>query len=353
MSGRAGVMAGAAAFAVAAAVCFAAVVTLGRVNHPPTPTTPAVSPSVSPSPGNTDVAGAVVNINGLVPDGRLAGTGMVIGADGIVLTNNHVVAGTTGLTGQVAGAGPVYRATVIGVDPTHDVAVIRLEGASGLPTVTLDTSGVLNTGDDVIGMGNALGVNGRPVSAIGVITALNETLTVSGETSDALTTLNGLIQFSAPIQPGDSGGPLLNAAQQVIGMDTAGSAAGSVSAGGGVGDAIPITAALAIAHQILGGVSSPYIQGPHSGVLGVSVIDTSGVDGARVGTVTPDAAAAVAGIAGGDVITAVGAVPVHSVADLGAAVKGRRPGDRITVGWRDPAGASHQAAVVLSPGPPA
>jgi S1-C subfamily serine protease len=353
MSGRAGIMAGAAAFAIAAVVCFAAVVTLGRVNHPPPTPVPAVSAAVSPSPGNTDVAAAVVNINGLVPEGRIAGTGMIIASDGIVLTNNHVVAGTTGLTGQVAGAGPVYQATVIGVDPTHDVAIIRLEGASGLPTVPLDVSGVLNTGDDVTGMGNALGVNGRPVSAIGVITALNETLTVSGETSDAFTTLNGLIQFSAPIQPGDSGGPLLNAAQQVIGMDTAGSAAGSASTGGGVGDAIPITTALAIAHQILGGVSSPYIQGPHSGVLGVSVTDASGVDGARISTVTPGDAAASAGIAGGDVITAVGAIPVHSVADLGAAVKGRRPGDRTTVMWRDPAGTSHQAAVILSPGPPA
>ncbi len=195
--------------------------------------------------------------------------------------------------------------------------------------------------------------DGAPVSAIGVVTSLDETLTVSGETADATTTLNGLIQFSAPIQPGDSGGPLLNAAGQVIGMDTAGSLPNSGSASSSFGAAIPITTALAIAHQILSGVTSAYIQGAHSGILGVSVADASGVDGARVGSTTPGDAAASAGISGGDVITAVGAIPVHSVADLGAAIKGRRPGDRTTVTWRDPAGASRQAIVTLSPGPPA
>ena len=339
--------------AAALAVCFAAVVALGRINRFAPSPAPAVSASVSPSPGSNDVAAAVVNINGTVPGGRIAGTGMIIAADGIVLTNNHVVAGTADLTAQVAGTGPVYPATVVGVDPTHDVAVIRLEGASRLPTVPLDTSGVVNAGDDVTGMGNALGVNGAPVSAIGVVTDLNETLTVSGESNDAQTTLNGLIQISAPIQPGDSGGPLVNAAGQVIGMDTAGSAANSVPAGGRFGAAIPITTVLAIAHEILTGVESPYIQGAHSGILGVIVSNGGALDGARVSTVTPGDAASVAGIIGGDVITGVGVVTVHSVADLGAAIRGRRPGDRTTVAWRDPAGVNHQATVALSPGPPA
>jgi S1-C subfamily serine protease len=346
-------VAGAAACAVVVAICVAVVVTLGQANHQTHGTFPAVSASTRASPGGNDVAAAVVNINGTVPGGRIAGTGMIIAADGIVVTNNHVVAGTTNLTAQVAGTGPVYPATVVGVDPTHDVAVIRLEGASQLPTVPLDTSGVVTAGDDVTGMGNALGVNGVPVSAIGVVTDLNETLTVSGESSDAQTTLNGLIQFSAPIQPGDSGGPLLNATGQVIGMDTAASPPNSAPVGGKFGAAIPITTVLTIGHEILAGVESPYLQGGHSGILGVTVTDGSGVDGAHVGTVTPDDAASVAGIIGGDVITGVGDVTVHSVADLGAAVRGRRPGDRTTVAWRDRAGVDHNAIVALSPGPPA
>jgi S1-C subfamily serine protease len=351
MSRRAAMALGVVAGAVVVG-SLAAVVSLVRTNHL-APTRSPVGASAAPSPGSADVASAIVNINGTVPEGRIAGTGMILTSDGVVLTNNHVVAGTTALTAQVAGAGLVYQATVVGVDPTHDVAVIRLNGASGLPTVPLDTSGVLTTGDAVTGMGNALGVNGAPVSAVGVVTSLNETLTVNGEGAAAQTTLNGLIQFNAPIQPGDSGGPLLNAARQVIGMDTAGSLPGTTAASSSFGAAIPINAALAIVHQILGGVASPYIQSGHSGVLGVSVAAVSSADGAMVGTVAAGEAAASAGIVAGDVITGVGAVPVHSAPDLGAATRGRRPGDRTTVTWRDPAGGSHEASVTLSPGPPA
>jgi S1-C subfamily serine protease len=294
-----------------------------------------------------------VNISGLLPEGQIRGTGMVITPDGIALTNNHVVAGTTRLVAQVAGGGPIYPATVIGVDPTQDVAVIRLEGASGLPTVPLETSGVVTAGDQVTGMGNALGKNGAPVSASGVVTALNETLTVTGDGGRVHNTLNGLIQFSAPIQPGDSGGPLLNVAGRVIGMDTAASPLGSVPAGGSIGAAIPINTALAIAHEIITGVTSPYIQSGHSGILGVVIGNAPGVDGAKVTSVTPGDAAAVAGLGSGDVITDVGAVTVHSRADFDAVTIGRRPGDRINVAWRDAAGASHLATVALSPGPPA
>jgi S1-C subfamily serine protease len=350
---RAGVVAGAAAVVI----CGAAAVTAGWVNravhnlvHNPGP---AVSTPVSASPGSNDVAAAVVNINGFIPEGRIAGTGMIIAADGLALTNNHVVAGTVGLTAQVAGTGPVYHATVLGVDPTQDVAVIRLVGASGLPTVPLETSGVVTEGDQVTGMGNALGVNGAPVSASGVVTALNETLTVTGDGDRVHNTLNGLIRFSAPIQPGDSGGPLLNAAGRVIGMDTAGSPTTSVPPGGSVGAAIPITTALAVARDIIAGVTSAYIQSGHSGILGIAVTDATGVDGAKVTSVTAGDAAAGAGLVGGDVITRLGTVSVHSAADFDAAATGRRPGDRVSVGWRDSAGGIHQAIVALSPGPPA
>ncbi len=173
MSTRVGLTVAVCLGSVALAGCGAAQASpTARVTTP----SPVASANASASPGN--IAGAVVNINGEVPGGTIAGTGMVIAADGVVLTNNHVVAGTTTLVAQVAGSGPVYSATVVGVDPTHDVAVIRLAGAPLLPTVPIDTSGVVNTGDDVTGMGNALGANGAPVAAIGVVTSLDETLTV-------------------------------------------------------------------------------------------------------------------------------------------------------------------------------
>jgi len=166
---------------------------------------------------------AIVNINGVIPQGRIAGTGMVLTSGGIVLTNNHVVANTTSLTAQLAGRGPVYPAVVIGVDPTQDVALIQLEGASGLPTTPFDLSGSLAIGDAVTGKGNALGGNGVPVVATGTVTSLDETIQVQDEAATIVETLTGVICFDAPIQPGDSGGPLLNADSSVIGMDTAGS----------------------------------------------------------------------------------------------------------------------------------
>ena len=226
---------------------------------------PHTSSPAAPAPTNTSAGGAgidagIVNINGLVPEGTIAGTGMVLTSDGIVLTNNHVVANTTSLTAQLAGQGPVYPAAVIGVDPTQDVAIIKLEGASGLPTVSFDLSGSLAVGDHVTGLGNALGRDGAPVPASGTVTSLDETIQVQDESATIRETLDGVLCFDAPIQPGDSGGPLLNADGRVIGMDTAGSVTTATGAGALWGCAIPITRAMSIAQQIRAGTASPYIE---------------------------------------------------------------------------------------------
>jgi S1-C subfamily serine protease len=145
----------------------------------------------------------IVNINGAIPGGFIAGTGMVLTPGGLVLTNNHVVADTSGLTAQLAGRGPVYNAVVIGVDPTQDVAVIQLQGASGLPTTPFDLSGALGIGDPVTGLGNALGRDGAPVAARGAVTSLDETIFVQDEQHTIMETLDGVVCFNAPIQPGD------------------------------------------------------------------------------------------------------------------------------------------------------
>ncbi len=107
---------------------------------------PVAAPVATAAPRVVDDT-AIVNINGVIPQGRIAGTGMVLTSGGIVLTNNHVVANTTSLTAQLAGRGPIYPAVVIGVDPTQDVALIQLQGASGLPTTPFDLSGSLAVGD--------------------------------------------------------------------------------------------------------------------------------------------------------------------------------------------------------------
>ncbi len=315
---------------------------------------PAPSAGSRPStPAVVDVNAGIVNINGVVPDGLIAGTGMVLTSDGLVLTNNHVVANTTSLTAQLAGQGPVYQATVLGVDPTQDVAVIKLQGASGLPTVSFDLSGSLAVGDHVTGLGNALGRDGAPVPASGSVTSLDETIQVQDESATIRETLDGVLCFDAPIQPGDSGGPLLNDQGHVIGMDTAGSVTTANGAGAEWGCAIPITRAMSIAQQIRAGTASPYIESGHRGILGVSVDEKTSVTGAVVEGVTPGDGAETAGIGPGDVITSVAAIPVQTVSDLNSVMQDRRPGDSVTVVWRDASGATHSAAVTLSPGPPA
>jgi S1-C subfamily serine protease len=313
---------------------------------------PAHLGGAASSSASRDIGAAIVNINGTVPGGRIAGTGMVIAPDGTVLTNNHVVAGTTALTAQFGAGGRIYNVSVVGVDPTQDVAVIRLQGATALPTVPLETSGVVNLGDDVTAEGNALGRNGAPVVVTGQVISVDETLTVLSEGNHTQNTLAGLIQFNAPIQPGDSGGPLLDAAGRVIGMDTAASPTQG-DQGASFGAAIPIDTAVGIAKQITAGASSPYIQSGHSGVLGLSVADAATHDGARVISLTRGDAAALAGIELGDVITAFAGTSVASAADFQTASQGWRPGDPVPVSWRDAAGTAHTATATLSPGPPA
>jgi S1-C subfamily serine protease len=334
-----------ALFILAAVIPLAAVAYLLMSGAHPTaaPITVAQQPSVA-------VDNAIVNINGTVPEGTIAGTGMVLTANGIVLTNNHVVADTSSLTAQLAGRGPIYTAVVIGVDPTQDVAVIQLVGASGLPVTPFDLSGSLSVGDPVTGKGNALGHNGAPVVATGTVTSLDETIQVQDEEATVIETLDGVICFNAPIQPGDSGGPLLNASGRVIGMDTAGSVA-TGTAPATWGCAIPITRAMTIAQQIRAGTSSPYIESGHRGILGVAVGTASG--GTRVVGVTAGDGAAGAGIVAGDVITSVGGIQVTTVADLNQVMQDRRPGDDVMVTWTDTHNAHHSATVVLSAGPPA
>jgi S1-C subfamily serine protease len=296
---------------------------------------------------------AIVNINGMIPNGYIAGTGMVLTSTGLVLTNNHVVANTSALTGQLAGRGPIYPAVVVGVDPTEDVAVIQLEGATGLPVTPFDLSGSLAVGDPVTGRGNAGGLDGAPLSATGAVTSLDETISVEDEDATIVETLDGVVCFNAPIRPGDSGGPLLEASGKVIGMDTAGALSNASGAASNWGCAIPITRAITIAKEIESGTASPYIESGHRGILGVSVTTKTGGAGCVVTTVTPGDAAATAGLVTGDVITTVGGIPVPSMADFNFVMQDRRPGDNVTVIWHDASGAQHTAVAVLSAGPPA
>jgi S1-C subfamily serine protease len=201
---------------------------------------------------------------------------MVLTSTGEVLTNNHVIDGATSIKATDVGNGRTYTAKVVGYDKTHDVAVLQLQNASGLQTVTLSSAGP-QTGQKVVALGNALGKGGAPSVVSGRITGLGQSITASDEGAGDAEQLTGMIGHNAPIQPGDSGGPLANAEGEVIGMDTAASASsasGSPSQSGQAQTAtqafaIPIARASSIAGQIEAGRSSSTVHIGATAFLGV------------------------------------------------------------------------------------
>jgi S1-C subfamily serine protease len=196
---------------------------------------------------------AVVDVTTVLGGGDIAaGTGMILTPSGEVLTNNHVIQGGTSLTVRVGGTGPERTARVVGVDAAADVALLQIEGASGLPTVSIGDSSAVHVGDTVVAIGNALGRQGTPVATRGSITALDQSITAldAGSGTEALA---GLIQIDAPIQPGDSGGPLVDADGRVIGMDTAAAGGFHRRPGSTEGFAIPIGAAMSVVQRIRSG----------------------------------------------------------------------------------------------------
>ena len=278
---------------------------------------------------------------------------MVLTASGEVLTNNHVIQGTTAITVRIAATGTQYQAHVVGEDPSADVALVQIDGASQLRTVTVGDSSMLNVGDNVTALGNALGQGGAPTAASGVVTGLNRTVTAADESGGA-ETLHGMIEISAAIQPGDSGGPVVDTSGRVVGMVTAGSQSGRfrMDAAGGDGFAVAINDAMAIVNDIEqgGGGSADIHIGPGP-LLGVEV-RSGGAGGALVAGVTRDGPAHAAGIAAGDLITAVAGHPIGSAADLKAVVQTLSAGQRVTVAWTSASGANRSTAVVLASGPP-
>ena len=178
-------------------------------------------------PGIVDIVSTLGDQNA-----EAAGTGQVVTSSGEVLTNNHVIDGATSIKATDISNGRTYTAKVVGYDKSDDVAVIQLQGASGLTTVSFGDSSQVTVGQSVVALGNAGGKGGTPSVATGTVTALNQSITASDEGSGSSENLTGMIETNANIQPGDSGGPLVNSAGQVIGIDTAASSASGSSSGG-------------------------------------------------------------------------------------------------------------------------
>ncbi len=330
--------------------------------HTVTPATSAANGALDLQKVAAKVDPAIVDINTIVEtargSGSAAGTGMILTSDGLVLTNNHVVAGSTSISVSIAGRAGTYTAKVIGVDPTADVALIRVQGVSGLPTVTVADSSGLRVGQAVAALGNALGQGGTPSATQGIITALDQSITASdGGSSEQL---SGMIESDATISPGDSGGALVNAAGQVVGMITAGQVQGLNSSATTTGYAVPASTALSIANQIRAGKASPQIIIGPAGYIGVEVraldpgvagqLGLNVSSGVLVVGVQSGSPAEQAGIAGNTVITAIGGTPVSSVNEMGAAIHAHKPGDSLSVTWVDQSG-THTANLTLVGGP--
>ena len=278
-----------------------------------------------------------------------AGTGIVLSPGGEVLTNNHVVQGATQIVATDSGTGRTYPATVVGYDHDHDIAVLQLQGASGLPTAPLGNSAQVRVGEPIQAIGNA---GGKGLSrADGTVTAMGQTI-VASDTLTASEKLNGMIETNANIQPGDSGGPLVNDSGQIIAIDTAASDNNRVSSRRGAeGFAIPIDTALSAARQIESGSSGSAIHVGESAMLGVGVGSGLRGGGLPVSEVLRGSPAEQVGLAPGDVITRFDGKTVNSDTTLTDLLDQHHPGNVVTVTWLNQIGQPNTAAVTLMPGP--
>jgi S1-C subfamily serine protease len=300
--------------------------------------------------------------------GTAEGTGMVLTSNGEVLTNNHVIDGSTSVKVRDIGNGRTYTAKVVGYSDSNDVAVLQLQGASGLSAVSLGSSSGLAPGQRIVALGNAEGRGGTPAVATGKITGLGAAITAVDSGSGQQEHLTGMIQTNAGIEPGDSGGPLVNSSGQVVGMDTAASTSNSQEAGTTAAVqttafAIPISHAISIADQIEAGQASGTVHIGETAFLGVGVgSQQSGsqaggngqtADGVPIDGVVGGTAAARAGLTGGDTITSVGGNQTTSDSSLQSVIAGYHPGDKVKVTWTNSLGQTESATLTLTSGPAA
>jgi S1-C subfamily serine protease len=319
------------------------------------------------------------------------GTGFVVDARaGLILTNNHVIRDATSVTVAVPATGRSYPADIVGADVAADVAVLRIRPVTGLLAAPLGDSAAVAANTPVMSFGNQAGAGGSPVVAPGVITGTGRTIQANDGAAGFSETLHDMLATTARIAPGDSGGPLAGATGTVIGVDTA-----AGTDGASTGYAIPINAAMAAERLITAGRPEQGVSLGVGGFLGVIVgsgtvrspaaqqgqernaaggtaarLEAPGCiptqddvaipakiapvpAGALVVGVLCDTGAATAGMAPGDVITAVDGRPVDSPDALTAIVNGARPGTVMLVTWASATGGARTSRVRLSIAPAA
>ncbi len=241
---------------------------------------------------------SVVSVSCTGQGGNSTGTGVILTADGYIVTNCHVVEGATAVQVQLTDD-RIFAATVVGEDATSDLAVLHIE-ATGLKPAQFGDSDVLLVGDSVAAIGDPFGVELRGTMTPGIISGLNRDVTTGGRTMN-------LIQTNAALNSGNSGGPLLNCYGQVIGINTMkiGDAMSSYSGVEGIGFAIPSKTVEAIVNQLM---DQGYVSGrPTVGIQGADVTGMMRIyyrlpQGLYIQTVTPGSNAAASGIKPGDIL---------------------------------------------------
>lgn len=379
-----------AAVALGGAIGWSSASGTGRTALPAAPTSPAapvptsVPVTVPAAPSSTTtttsmyqslvsavarkVDPSIVDINAYYlasHSSRGAGTGIILSGSGLVVTNNHVIDGESVLMITDVGNSQEYAAKVIGYDPSADVAVLQLQGASKLAAAPISTGAVPKLGQVVVALGNAGGVGGIPSASAGKVLGTDQHITAVNDMTGASESLSGLLNISADVQPGDSGGPVVNQRGKVVAMDTAAASGTLFRSPTSQGYAIPISTVMSVVRQVLSGKETANVHIGPAGYLGI-LVTTSPTPPTRAGQRTkaarlgafvlntlPIGPAHKAGLVGGDTITSIDGHVVTSPADLVRLLVPHNPGQRVAVGWVDSKGRTHTKDIVLGSGPPA
>jgi putative serine protease PepD len=380
---------GALAIALVSAGVGGGVATLVRPDRPTistsaigaAPTVPAASlPAGSVEQVAAKVVPSVVKLETDMGKQSEEGSGIILSSDGLILTNNHVVAALNGApagedgsggqdesgapvapSGQQAQDGQAMKATVtlsdgrtapfsvVGADPSSDIAVVRAQGLSGLTPIALGSSKDLKVGQNVVAIGSPLGLQGTVTT--GIVSALDRPVSTGGEGGSAQNTVLDAIQTDAAINPGNSGGALVNMNGELIGVNSAIASLGGGGGGGnspaaqsgsiGLGFAIPVDQAKRIADELVSTGTATHAS------LGVQLSNDPSANGAAIAQVVGGGPAAAAGVPDGVVVTKVDDHVIDSAEALVAAVRSKAPGDQVTLTYQDPDGASQTTPVTL------
>ncbi|MBM4721927.1 PDZ domain-containing protein [Rhodococcus hoagii] len=310
---------------------------------------PSTSPASNAPAGSVEAVAAkvvpsVVQIQVAGTRGEGEGSGVILSSDGLIMTNNHVIAGG-GTDGKLLVAfsdGSTAPATLVGTDPTSDIAVIKVDGKSGLTPIELGSSEDVKVGEEVVAIGSPLGLAGTVTA--GIVSALDRPVSTSGETGNQNTVIDA-IQTDAAINPGNSGGALVNMEGQLVGINTAIATAGGQGGSIGLGFAIPVDQARRIADELVKTGKAT------QAIIGVQVAAKDATGGATVVDVTGGGPAEKAGIPKGAVVTKVDDRVITSGDALIAAIRSHAPGDKVSVTYKDPSGNSKTVDVELGTAP--